>query len=271
MLENSSEEQTIKIYRKYASEHGLEPSSTMLDRTTREMEVSVVLSCLTHISGTFHEDLNVLDVGCGNGYLLKEIRSRFPKVRLAGIDYSPDMVKLAAQRKLASCEIRRGDVRSLKLNESAFDVVISERCLINLLNPAEQDKALQEINRVLKPLGYFILIENFTDALENLNCARTELGLDENTMPRHNLWLDKSYFLASAERLFHIWSSAELEAAGLPPSNLLSSYYFISRVLYPCITKKQVMYNTEFVRFFKFLPPMGNYSPIQFFLLRKPV
>jgi hypothetical protein len=29
------------------------------------------------------------------------------------------------------------------------------------------------------------------------------------------------------------------------------------------------MYNTEFVQFFRFLPPQGDYSPIQLYFMRK--
>ena len=31
--------------------------------------------------------------------------------------------------------------------------------------------------------------------------------------------------------------------------------------------KTEILYNTHFVKFFSFLPPMGNYSPIQLHLL----
>jgi hypothetical protein len=39
--------------------------------------------------------------------------------------------------------------------------------------------------------------------------------------------------------------------------------------LYPSVTKREVLYNTHLVKFFSFLPPMGNYAAIQFWLLRK--
>src|SRR5687768_12030237 len=102
----------LEHYRREALEHDLSPTSTMLDQTTRELEVEAILSCVAHLhragkAGT------LLEIGCGNGYLLEILRNRFPEIQLCGIDYSPDMVSLGASRRLENCEIRREDVRAL--------------------------------------------------------------------------------------------------------------------------------------------------------------
>jgi hypothetical protein len=110
-----------------------------------------------------------------------------------------------------------------------------------------------------------VLIEAFTDGLDNLNRARQELGLPPNRVPEHNRWFEKERFLQVVAPLFEDVG----EADGVPPRTFLSTHYFISRVLYPAVTRREVLYNTEFVRFFRFLPPQGDYSPIQVFLLRK--
>ena len=119
---------------------------------------------------------------------------------------------------------------------------------------------------MLKPGGHFVLIEAFTDGIDNLNRARTELGLPENMVPPYNLWFDTRHFLSVVNGLFEI---VPAEGNGIPPRNFLSSHYFISRVLYPAVTQRDVIYNTEFVRFFRFLPPQGDFSPIQLYLMRK--
>jgi len=263
------EKVVLEVYQKQAAEHGLEPTSTMLDQITRQMEVSAILSCLSYLQSQKGLPLNILEVGCGNGYLLQLIRSRFPQSQLTGVDYSPEMVALASDRDIDNCTVRQGNARSLDLQDSTFDVAVTERCLINLLDRTAQNEAIRSIHRVLKSGGHELLIEAFMDGLKNLNRARSELGLAENVVPHHNLWFDKSQFLTSVEPLFDVITDDELRGNGLPTSNFLSSHYFISRVLYPSITKREVLYNTEFVQFFTFLPPMGAYSPIQFFLLRK--
>jgi ubiquinone/menaquinone biosynthesis C-methylase UbiE len=263
---DAADERVLEHYRQEAMVHELQPTSTMLDQTTRELEVRAILGCL-HSLEPSTDGGSLLEIGCGNGFLLQLLRERFPAVRLCGADYSPDMVRLARMRDVERCEIRREDVRALTLPPASFDVVVSERCLINLPHQRAQAEALREIHRVLKPGGHLVLIEAFTDGIENLNRARAELGLQENTVPPYNLWFDKKDFLSVVGELFDEVVGGE--GTDLPPRNFLSTHYFVSRVLYPAVTQREVMYNTEFVRFFRLLPPQGDYSPIQLYLMRK--
>ena len=55
----------------------------------------------------------------------------------------------------------------------------------------------------------------------------------------------------------------------LPTPNFLSTHYFMSRVVYPSLTSREIIYNTHFVKFFRHMAPQGNYCPIQFYLLKK--
>lgn len=267
----SSDELILEHYRKQAEQHQLRPSSSMLDETTRELEINAIMACLTEVLGSdaaASDGASLLEVGCGNGHLLGLIRAQYPAVRLTGSDFSPDMVDLASSRMLDMCQIQREDVRELTFPSATFDVVVAERCLINILDQAEQEKALLELHRVLKPGGHAVLIEAFLDGAANLNRARTELGLEENNVPYHNRWFEKEPFLAVLQDRFEILAP---EGSGLiPPRNFLSTHYFVSRVVYPCLTKREVLYNTEFVKFFRFAPPHGEFSPIQLFFLRKP-
>jgi ubiquinone/menaquinone biosynthesis C-methylase UbiE len=154
----------------------------------------------------------------------------------------------------------------MPLEDGAFDIVVTERCLINLRGPADQAVAIGELARVLRPGGHYICIEAFMDGLELLNAAREQLGLPPNHPPAHNVWFETDWFQETVQRHLRRRDSTELGA----PSNFLSSHYFISRVVYPAITRREILYNTEFVKFFSFLPPIGEYSPIQLYLFRKP-
>lgn len=266
MTEVNHDELILQHYRKQAEAHGLEPVSTMADETTRDLEVAAILACLRHVVQTFGTP-SVLEVGCGNGYLLETIRSHYRDLRLSGTDYSPDMVALAASRGIPDCDVRQEDVRALGIPSDSYDVVVTERCLINLLDPGWQATAVGELARVLRPGGFAILVEAFTDGLANLNRARNELGMPDNQVPYHNLWFEKERFLSHLDGRFQV--VGEQADSGLPTRNFLSSHYFVSRVLYPSVTKREILYNTEFVKFFRFLPPYGEYSPIQLFFLQK--
>jgi SAM-dependent methyltransferase len=267
MSDLDHDELILEHYRKQAEAHQLAPVSTMADETTRDLEISAILSCVRYAVGALEAVSSLLEVGCGNGYLLETIRREHPGLALSGGDYSPDMLALAASRGIANCDVRQEDVRKLSFDSGAFDVVVTERCLINVLDPEAQAVGVAELFRVLKPGGFAVLIEAFTDGLDNLNRARAELGLAHNEAPYHNLWFEKERFLSLLEGRFRDVTGRD--ESNLPPRNFLSSHYFVSRVLYPSVTQREILYNTEFVKFFRFLAPQGEYSPIQLFFLQK--
>jgi len=43
------------------------------------------------------DDVSVIDIGCGTGYMLQEIHNEYPKYKLTGIDISADMLDMARQ------------------------------------------------------------------------------------------------------------------------------------------------------------------------------
>lgn len=264
-----NDDRILDHYRQEATQHRLRPTSTMADEITREREVRAVVDWLRRLGAGSGR---LLEIGCGNAYLLSLIRDSFQDLELSGIDLSPDMVAIALERRLARCSIATGDVRSLPFPDEHFDFVVSERCLINVLDPDDQMTALHEVARVVRSGGHAILIEAFTDAAENLNAARDELGLPAIPMTHHNRWFDKGAFLGALDGSFDVINAdtmnGEGEIQGLGP-NFLSSHFFVSRVLYPAVTKRDVRYNTEFVRFFAPLPPRGNYSPIQLYVVSR--
>lgn len=256
-------------YRKEAEEHGKDASSTMRDEITRGREIASVLRVLEHLTARGAPVARMLDIGCGNAYLLEVLRTHHPSSALTGLEYTPEMVAVGRGRGVAGCAIEQGDVRALPFADGAFDVVITERCIINVMDRAHQAEALHQVARVLRPGGHYLCIEAFTDGLTELNCARGELGLPPNEVPYHNLWFDKPWFLETIARDFAVIDLSVHRDPSLPAPNFLSSHYFVSRVLYPAITRAPILYNTHLVRFFSFLPPMGNYAAIQLYLLQK--
>lgn len=254
-------------YRREAERRGTSPASTMWDDTTREREVQAITALLKHLGRGDPSSLEILEVGCGNGVLLAHLSAFVPGICAAALEFSPDMARLARGRELRGIEIIEGDVRKMPFDTGRFDVVIGERCIINLMDRAHQSEALSEIARVLRPGGHYICIEAFTDGLSEMNTARDELGLAPIPQAHHNLWFDKEWFLESLVGQFLVIDLAA--HAELPQTNFLSTHYFVSRVLYPSVSRREPLYNTLFVKFFSFLPPYGNFSPIQLFLLQR--
>jgi len=112
------------------------------------------------------------------------------------------------------------------------------------------------------------MIEGFAEGLRNYNKARSECGLPEVKEALHNRNFEKDELFAEIRDLFTIVEGSQLGKYPIA-LNFLSSYYFGSRVFYPSLTKGEVVRNSEVAKFFSFLPPLGNYSTIQAYVLRK--
>jgi ubiquinone/menaquinone biosynthesis C-methylase UbiE len=260
-------------YRQQAEKHGASPLSTMEDEIVRAREIELMVHFLTATGRAVRsKSRRVLDVGCGNGHTLEVIRRAHPGNRYWGLDFSEELLAVARARRLPGCDLRLGDARTLPYESGSFDVVYSERCLINILDWDGQRKALDEIGRVLRPGGYYLMIECFSDGLENNNRARHELGLPDIQEAYHNRYIEKAQFLSAVKGSFLVVEPQSLDrhTRGYHfHSNFLSSHYFVSRVLYPAVLKGDLVRNSEFTKFFSFLPPAGNYSAIQAHVLKK--
>ena len=115
---------------------------------------------LTQLEQIPHRSL--LDVGCGTGALLKEIVRRWPETGCSGVDLSPEMVEVAQKRLGTSAVIMLGDAEKLPCSDAAFDVVLCCDSFHHYPNPAA---ALEEIHRVLRPGGVFLLGDTTAPAL----------------------------------------------------------------------------------------------------------
>ena len=75
----------------------------------------------------------ILDVGCGTGRLLRELRARWPNAKLVGVDPAEGMIAQAKQR-LPEAEFYVSMAESLPLPEASVDFVFSTlsfHCLCN--------------------------------------------------------------------------------------------------------------------------------------------
>lgn len=103
------------------------------------------------------EDANILELGCGPGYLWKENANRIPAGwRITISDLSPGMLD-AAWRNLVvtgrAFQFKEIDAQSIPYEDETFDVVIANHMLYHVPDRA---KAIAEIKRVLRPGGRFI-------------------------------------------------------------------------------------------------------------------
>ena len=123
----------------------------------------------------------VLDVGCGKSYLLYELKSILPKLKVVGFDISKYGLNNAKEEIRDSLFIHRAQ-DPYPFEDNEFDLVISLGCLHNL-KIFELRTALSEIERVGKK-GY-IMLESYRNENElfNLQCwaltAESFLDMEE--------------------------------------------------------------------------------------------
>src|SRR5215469_16126250 len=105
--------------------------------------------------------LDVLDAGCGTGFLSFELAARGHRV--TGIDFAPAMLA-EARRKASERGIRlrfeEGDAEQLPFAPGAFDLVISRHLLWTLPHP---EAAIDEWIRVLRPGGRLVVVDGQFD------------------------------------------------------------------------------------------------------------
>jgi SAM-dependent methyltransferase len=257
----------LEHYAREAREHGLDRSSTMLDRVVRDRETQLIVQfaagALERLQARqpARRRLSVCDVGCGNGHTLAVLRRHLPEQRFTGFEFTPNLRELAKARfaGTANVSIHPGDIRRLTGYDERFNVVICQRVLINLLHRRDQDTARRHLTRLLRPGGFLLSIEAYVEPLENLNAARAEFGLTPLKMAHHNLYLRAGFF--DRER------SLEPVPDMVTP-NFLSSHFFIARLLHPVALgpNRPFMRNSHFVRFLSASldgRAIGDYSPIK--------
>ncbi len=116
-------------------------------------------------------DEQVLDVGCGNGFLMLEAAKRLTTGHAIGIDVwvensggqSGQAVQQNARLEGVAdrAEVQNVDARQMPFEEERFDVIMSSLALHHMGGDADREQALREMVRVLKPGGKLLLYDMF--------------------------------------------------------------------------------------------------------------
>jgi ArsR family transcriptional regulator len=102
--------------------------------------------------------LEVVDIGCGDGYLAIEAASWAKQV--IGVDRSDEVLEraraLAARRRVTNVEWRKGDLARLPLRDASLDVALLSQALHHANDP---ERAITEATRVLRPGGRLLILD----------------------------------------------------------------------------------------------------------------
>ena len=106
----------------------------------------------------------ILEIGPGTGYYSLEIASAIEPGTLHVFDLQQEMLdhtmRRARERGIANIEPRQGDARELPYEDASFDAAY----LVTVLGEIpDQERALKELRRVIKPDGRLVVGELFGD------------------------------------------------------------------------------------------------------------
>lgn len=231
--------------------------NTLDDVNLRKLEVKAILKYIRN-------NQKVLDVGCGNGYSAVNFASS-KKISIDGIDYSEQMILNA--KKLLSFKRNKikgkvhffqRDILNDNLEEGKYDVIITERCLINLGTWNKQKQALKKIHRYLKTGGKLLMLEGFKDNLNEINKVRKKYKLRPINVVWHNLFFEKARFEEFANKYFKIENI----------DNFGSTYMLITRTLFHALKDN---FDKDTDKLAALLPNFGDFNYQRLYILKKDV
>lgn len=158
--------------------------------------------------------VEVVDIGCGDGYLAIEA-ARWAR-HVTGVDRSDDVLEhakaLAAKRQVTNVDWRKGDLSRLPLRDASHDIALLSQSLHHASDP---ERAIAEAVRVLRPSGRLLLMDL---KAHNQTWVRSRFG------DRHlGFTVDELRELLEGAGLVHVRVSTGASRRGDPFTVLIAS------------------------------------------------
>jgi SAM-dependent methyltransferase len=184
------------------------------DTVQRDLELQFIFEHLPHAS-------RIVEVGCGNGYVTQQLRSRVAFVD--AFDYAENMVELARSNYgETNNRFSHDSVLDPKHVKGPYDAAVCVRVLINLRNLEEQKLAVLNMAGMLRPGGRLVLVEGYRDGFDAINAFRKVIGLTPADPATVNFYSYLDELLPSINKHFVIeqtWHSGLFD--------------FLTRIVYP--------------------------------------
>jgi ubiquinone/menaquinone biosynthesis C-methylase UbiE len=145
-----------------------------------------------------NNDSKILDIGCGKGYLLLEIRKLLPEIKYYGIDISKYAIENSHIE--VSKNLVVGNAIKLPWDNKTFDLAFSINTFHNLYS-FELEQAFIEISRVSKQ--QYICVESYRNELEKMNLLYWQVTCESFFTPKEwQWWFNKTGFIGDYEFIY---------------------------------------------------------------------
>ena len=129
----------------------------------------------------------ILDIGCGKGFLLYEIKKIIPNCEVFGIDISKYAINHGKEEIKNNLKI--GNANKLPYADNSFDLVLSINTLHNLYC-YDLISSLKEIERVSKQHKY-LCVESYRNEREKVNLLYWQVTCESFFTPDEWKWFFK--------------------------------------------------------------------------------
>lgn len=219
------------------------------DEIMKSMEMNAISSYIS-------DGMKVLDFGCGNGITMNFLAKKYD-ISIVGIDFSPNMIleakKISQQEGTESnLQFLVGNEETLQNFDKKFDLIYSERALINLDSWEKQKNTIINLCNLLENKGKYIMCESSFDGLQLINELRKNFNLEPISPPWHNRYFRE-------EEIDNLSKSEKISL--IETNHFSSTYYFLSRVINAALAAQNNQapsYDSPLNKLALSLPPIGE-------------
>jgi ubiquinone/menaquinone biosynthesis C-methylase UbiE len=174
-----------------------------------------------------HDDNSILEIGFGNGKLFEKLFSKANNLKISGLDFSSNMVKVAKANNPSTIasgnlDLRFGSSDKIPFADNSFDKVFCINVIYFWEQPADH---LKEIYRVLKPGGKFYTSIRTKESMLQMPFVNYSLTIYSEDEWRNILEANRFHFMVT-------------EKASEPQTELNGQYYKLESL---CIVAEKIV------------------------------